>query len=74
VRVEIYNPKTSMFLNPVIRTEGILPTYKPVKNAAFSFLVRIVGIALYAAFLLWILRYVRKTFRYYRNRNVIKIV
>jgi len=74
VRIEVYNPKTSMFLNPVIRTEGILPTYKPVKNAAFSFLVRIVGITLYAAFLLWILRYVKKIYRYYRNRSVIKIV
>lgn len=29
VRLEVYNPKTTMFLNPVIRTEGILPIINP---------------------------------------------
>lgn len=74
LRTEVYNPKTTFFLNPLIRTDGILPTYKPVKNAAFSFVVRIVGIAVYAFYLVFIFRVIRKIYRYLMNKAVIRII
>ncbi|GAB1349376.1 hypothetical protein MASR1M107_15900 [Ignavibacteriales bacterium] len=74
LRTEVYNPKTTFFLNPLIRTDGILPTYKPVKNAAFSFVVRIVGIAVYAFYLVFIFRVIRKIYRYLMNKAVVRII
>ncbi len=74
VRAEVYNKLTTFYLNPVIRTEGILPVYKPVKNAAFSFLVRIVALAVYISYLLMIYRLIVKMFRYTFNRSVVRII
>ncbi len=74
LRPEVYNPKTVFYLNPVIRTEGILPVYKPAKNAAFSFVVRIVAIAVYIFYLLLVYRLIVRMFRYTFNRSVVRII
>lgn len=63
LRAEIYNPKTSFFLNPLIRTNGILPAYKPVKNAAFSFVFRVVGLIIYLVYLVVAYKILTKMFK-----------
>jgi ABC-type sugar transport system permease subunit len=74
LRIEVFNPKTVFYLNPIIRIDGSLPTYKPTKNAAFSFLVRIVAITFYAFFIIFIYRFIKRIYKNITDKEVVRIV